>query len=242
MFKIIEKGAMPDGVQIQLEDWGHHLTIAAYPTATRESRVFVHAGEQFRLAMNYGTDAAKEPVLQDYYDLLNGVKSLESMSERFERGDEDRWILGMSVDEHPQMKEQAAPTIEERAKKLMTIKAQDALLEEPWGRLEDVPMDPGSETLEEGFMDFPQGTDREDLWHWFDERYSKGIAHLLYRCDGVERTDQAAKLVYLKQLCFECETCDCTYNHDGECRYALVHERKPEITEEDGCKSGEISF
>ena len=40
MFKIIEKGAMPDGVQIQLEDWGHHLTIAAYPTAARESRVF----------------------------------------------------------------------------------------------------------------------------------------------------------------------------------------------------------
>ena len=59
-------------------------------------------------------------------------------------------------------------------------------------------------------------------------------------CDGVDRTDQTAKMVYLNQFCFECETEGCVYNHDGECRYALVHEKKPEITEEDGCKNGEI--
>ena len=28
---------------------------------------------------------------------------------------------------------------------------------------------------------FPKGTDREEIWHWFDENHPKGVAHLLYR-------------------------------------------------------------
>lgn len=115
------------------------------------------------------------------------------------------------------------------------IKERDKQLEELWAELGDVPMDPETERLDEAFHIWPAGTDREEIWHWFDERYSKGVAHLLYR-DGVERTDEIAQLVYLKQLCFECESQDCHYNHDGECKFALVHERKPVITEKDGCE------
>lgn len=29
-------------------------------------------------------------------------------------------------------------------------------------------------------MDFPAGTHREDIWHWFDERHSKGVTYLMY--------------------------------------------------------------
>lgn len=31
--------------------------------------------------------------------------------------------------------------------------------------------------------------------------------------------------------------CDavCAYAHNGECRFALVHEREPEMTDADGC-------
>lgn len=53
--------------------------------------------------------------------------------------------------------------------------------------------------------------------------------------DGIDRTDRIAKLVYLEQFCFECELRTCQFNYDGECRFALVHERKPIITEEEGC-------
>lgn len=28
---------------------------------------------------------------------------------------------------------------------------------------------------------FPKGTDREEIWHWFDENHPKGVAYLLYR-------------------------------------------------------------
>lgn len=41
-----------------------------------------------------------------------------------------------------------------------------------------------------------------------------------------------AKLI---QLCQECEVRGCTYNHDGECRFVFVHERKPNINDIDGC-------
>lgn len=117
---------------------------------------------------------------------------------------------------------------------------RDRELEDLWAQLEDVPMDPETEKLEEDFYPdnracfFSAGTDREDIWHWFDERHSKGIAYLLYN-DGVDRTPELANQMYLKQLCFDCESSSCQYNHGGECRFALVHERKPRINDYDGC-------
>ena len=115
-----------------------------------------------------------------------------------------------------------------------TLAERDAKLEKWWAGLEDVPVDPDTEQLEEAYLIWPFGTDREEIWHWFDRRHSKGVAYLLYN-DGIDRTDQLAKLMYLKQFCFECESQTCQYNHGGECRFALVHERKPRINDVGGC-------
>lgn len=41
-----------------------------------------------------------------------------------------------------------------------------------------------------------------------------------------------------ERMIFDCESSDCAYNHGGECRFARVHERRPEITMEDGCTEG----
>lgn len=38
-----------------------------------------------------------------------------------------------------------------------------------------------------------------------------------------------------ERMIFDCESSDCAYNHGGECRFARVHERRPEITMENGC-------
>lgn len=119
------------------------------------------------------------------------------------------------------------------------LRDRDEYLEELWAELEDVPMDPETERIEQEFFGWPTGTKREEIWHWFDKRHSKGIAYLLYG-DGIDRTPETAKLLYMKQLCSECESKDCAYNHDGECRFALVHNRRPQITEENGCEEGII--
>ena len=122
---------------------------------------------------------------------------------------------------------------------MATLAHRDYELEQLWAQFGDIPMDDGTERLEEPFLHFPAGTEREDVWHWFDSRHSKGIAYLLYG-DGIDRTPETAKLLYMKQLCFECESKDCTYNHGGECRFCMVNERKPKITEENGCEEGII--
>ena len=95
-------------------------------------------------------------------------------------------------------------------------------------------MDPETECIEERFLNWAPGTNREDIWHWFDERYSKGIVYLLY--GGAEDYVLETKRLYgLSKLCFECESQTCLFNCDGECRYALVYGRTPSITE-DGCR------
>lgn len=61
-----------------------------------------------------------------------------------------------------------------------TLHDRDAEIKELWEEFEDVPMNPETECMEEAFLGFPAGTHREEIWHWFDERYSKGVAHLAY--------------------------------------------------------------
>lgn len=115
-----------------------------------------------------------------------------------------------------------------------TLRDRDQELEELWAQFEDVPINPDTECIEAPFLGWGIGVDRKEIWHWFDHRHSKGIAYLLYK-DGIDRTDLIAKLVYLKQLCIECESRTCQFNRGGECRFALVHEREPRINDVDGC-------
>ena len=63
---------------------------------------------------------------------------------------------------------------------MRTLHERDAVLERLWKQFTDIPMNPDTEKMEEPFMDFPAGTAREDIWHWFDERHSKGVVYLLY--------------------------------------------------------------
>ena len=56
---------------------------------------------------------------------------------------------------------------------------RDVVVEELWDNLTDVPIDPETEELDEPYYIWPKGTDKEDIWHWFDEHHSKGVACLL---------------------------------------------------------------
>ena len=39
-----------------------------------------------------------------------------------------------------------------------------------WSQLGDIPIDE-DEQIEEPFLHFPIGTEREDIWHWFEETF-----------------------------------------------------------------------
>lgn len=81
-----------------------------------------------------------------------------------------------------------------------TLTERDEELEALWDKFGDVPMNPDTEKIEEPFIHFPAGTDREDIWHWFDERHSKGVAYLLC-CGNAERRELTD--AELLKLCIE---------------------------------------
>lgn len=60
----------------------------------------------------------------------------------------------------------------------------NSYLEKKWGELDDVPFDdPGPEcdlVLAEDWWAFKVGTEREDIWHYFDQHHSKGVAYLMH--------------------------------------------------------------
>ncbi|MDO5555110.1 MAG: hypothetical protein Q4G09_00205 [Clostridia bacterium] len=61
---------------------------------------------------------------------------------------------------------------------------KDELLEIYWKQLEDIPFDideQGEEKLGDTFLYFTPGeTTKEDIWHFFDKNYSKGVYYLIY--------------------------------------------------------------
>ena len=124
---------------------------------------------------------------------------------------------------------------------LLPLKNRDDELKKMWEDLEDIPMNPDTECIEKPFLHFPVGTPREEIWSWFDERHSKGVAYLLYHTDA--RTNEESKMTMLRyydSLCDDCDSMSCVYNDGGSCRYPMVHHRVPIITEENGCESGVI--
>lgn len=71
-------------------------------------------------------------------------------------------------------------TIHDGLTDIETLKDRDIELEELWERFTDIPMNPETECIEEPFMGWGVGIHREEIWHWFDKRHSKGVACLLY--------------------------------------------------------------
>lgn len=64
------------------------------------------------------------------------------------------------------------------------MKLTDEQIEKLWDELEDIPFDEDSNTgellISEDWHIFTTGTEREEIWHWFDDNHSKGVVWLLY--------------------------------------------------------------
>lgn len=54
----------------------------------------------------------------------------------------------------------------------------DQELEKLWDVFGNTPINE-EDCITEKFHIFEPDTDRIDIWHWFDENHSKGVAHLI---------------------------------------------------------------
>lgn len=121
----------------------------------------------------------------------------------------------------------------EAALRMETLAERDGVLEELWKEFGDIPMNPETECIEETFLNFPPGTERMDIWEWFDSRHSKGVVYLLY--GDVSGNMDVQRIMRLKKLCVECDSAYCTYAVNGECRLPFVRGRGPALGY-DGCE------
>ena len=65
----------------------------------------------------------------------------------------------------------------------------DEDLDELWAEFGDVPMNPETECIESDWLHFPAGTNREEIWHWFEETFDCRVADLMYGVRESVRTE-----------------------------------------------------
>ncbi len=58
------------------------------------------------------------------------------------------------------------------------LKMNDIL--ELWKKLGDIPVN-DDELIQEPFLDFVRGTNRHDIWHWFEDEFSVRVADLMFQ-------------------------------------------------------------
>ena len=118
-----------------------------------------------------------------------------------------------------------------------TLKERDKVLARLWDEFEDVPFDEdenGEMVLSGDWFIFNAGTVREDIWKWFDERYSTGVASLLHLV-GDDDVLSGRDLIQRRANCFECMSDVCAFNPEGICVFPILYNKRPRVTEEDGC-------
>lgn len=54
----------------------------------------------------------------------------------------------------------------------------DSELKTLWYKFGNIPINSETEEIEEAFLWFPVGTDRFEIWDWFDQAHSKGVFYL----------------------------------------------------------------
>ena len=70
-----------------------------------------------------------------------------------------------------------ANRISEMINELHHDKADDIVqAKKLWEQFEDVPMNPETECIESDWKGFPTGTNREEIWHWFEEQFNISVA------------------------------------------------------------------
>ena len=104
-----------------------------------------------------------EPWLYEY--MTNSEKVMEEILQMFDKWEDCNTSFNTTLE-----------NVVERVRAEITL--TDEVLEFLWGRLGEVPVDDDG-CLTDRFMGYEIGTDREEIWRWFDEYHSKGVAALM---------------------------------------------------------------
>ena len=115
-----------------------------------------------------------EPWMYEY--MANSEKVMEEILQMFDKWEDCNTPFNITLE-----------NVVEEVKKGISL--TDEVLEFLWERLGNVPVDDDG-CLTDCFMGYETGTDREEIWHWFDECYSEGVAALMNGRYDIEYKNQ----------------------------------------------------
>lgn len=102
-----------------------------------------------------------------YEYMANSKKVMEEMLQLFDKWENCNTPFNVTLE-----------NVVEKVRKEISL--GDRVLEFLWERLGAVPVDDDG-CLAACFMGYEEGTDREEIWHWFDVHHSEGVAVLMNR-------------------------------------------------------------
>ena len=73
---------------------------------------------------------------------------------------------------------------------MLTSAEKDKALEQLWECFGDITVDT-DDNIDVDFLVWEKGTDRFDIWHWFDEEHSKGVAVLSGAADREDNNENS---------------------------------------------------
>lgn len=65
---------------------------------------------------------------------------------------------------------------QERIENIKSDNDIDNFLAALWDEFSNIPVDEDSDTIDDSFYIWKKGTDKTDIWHWFDNNHSLGLA------------------------------------------------------------------
>lgn len=146
---------------------------------------------EFYLGNYYGKEIEK------YEDLFNTKEEVDLIYEFLKEQSDTEWI---DLEKLKVLQDKKLVLPGDRPTDLM--QKLDTLVEKLWDGLEDIPFyeEDSEQFIDEDYLDFKDGTSREDIWHWFDERHSKGVNYLLYEHEINNEQEKSRKCIYFAEI------------------------------------------
>ncbi len=85
-------------------------------------------------------------------------------------------VMEYCIERNFNISDEDMKTIISRALEDSFYNCKEYYVKDLWMEFGDIPMNSETECIEEDWREFPAGTHREEIWHWFEETFGISVA------------------------------------------------------------------
>jgi len=130
-----------------------------------------------------------------------------------------QWIFDTAIENtHP---EHSLLYLDNDSSSISPFRYKGYTAETLWDMLKDIPVD-DDENIEVQFLHFPPGTDREDIWHWFEDTFDISINNLMFKKNTGSKSTRSTYLEH-SIICSDEGYCYCAFCGKDDIANGYVH-------------------